>query len=85
MVGGHRNVEIQTPTSTIIDGGTKEQLLAVGYVRSYFKTVVFHIFALLCLGLPYVLTYWHNVFGIRWCYVRCPISEAQALVLKVFL
>ena len=71
--------------STIIDAGSKEQLLAVGYHRSYLKTIFFHIISILCLGFPYVLTYWHNVFSIRWQYVQCSISEAQVLVLEVII
>lgn len=84
MVVEYSNLEIQQPNSLIIDGGSKEQLVIIGYARSYLKTLAFHCVALLCLGLPYVLTHWHNVFGIRWCYVRCPIDSAQVLVLKVF-
>lgn len=76
------NLNIKS-SSTVIDDGTKEQLKAVGYSRSYLKTFFFHCVAIICVGIPYVLIYWHNVFGVRWQYVQCPIDEAQVLVLEV--
>ncbi|KZS08802.1 putative Cation-transporting ATPase 13A2 [Daphnia magna] len=84
MIGdtkGYMKLNVK-PSSTVIGDGSKEQLIAVGYTRSYIKTFIFHCIALLCIGLPYVLVYWHNVFGIRWQYVRCPIDESQVLVLE---
>ena len=68
---------------TLIDANSKEQLLAIGYRQNYLKTVVFHCASLLCLGLPYVLAYWHKVFSIRWQYSFCSISNAQVLILEV--
>ncbi len=68
---------------TIINKGTKEQLLALGHKRSYLKTVLFHLFSILCFGFPYVLMYWNKVFGIHWQYVQCGVKEAQVLVLEV--
>lgn len=84
MVGGYINLNIK-PNSTVIGDGSKDKLVAVGYTRSYMKTFIFHCLAILCMGLPYVLTYWHNVFGIRWQYIQCPIDESQVLVLEVRL
>ena len=69
--------------SMLIDEGSKEQLIATAYERSYFKTALFHCIAILCFGLPYVLVYWHDVFGILWQCVQCPISQAQILILQV--
>ena len=82
MVGAYLNTK---PNSTVIGDGSKEQLTAIGYTRSYLKTFVFHCISILCMGFPYVLIYWHDVFGIQWQYVQCPISEAQALILEVRL
>ena len=82
MVGAYTNLNIK-PNSTVIDDGSKEQLTAYGYTRSYLKTFVFHLIAIICIGIPYVLIYWHDVFGIRWQYIQCPIDEAQVLVLEV--
>ncbi len=82
MVGAYMNLNIK-PNSTVIDDGSKEQLTAVGYTRSYLKTFVFHLIAIIFVGLPYVLIYWHDVFGVRWQFVQCPIDEAQVLVLEV--
>ena len=81
MVGvNYRNAQIR---SMLIDEGSKEQLRATGYRRSFLKTALFHCVALLLVGFPYVLVYWHDVFGILWQYVQCPISAAQVLILEV--
>lgn len=82
MVGAYLNLNSK-PNSTVIGDGSKEQLTAVGYVRSYLKTFFFHFIAIICLGIPYVLVYYHDVFGVRWQYVQSSIDEAQVLVLEV--
>lgn len=71
------------PSQIIIDEDSKEQLIAVGYSRSYLKTFLFHLIALACFGLPYVLTYWHDVFRVQWQCFRCSVEEAKVLVLEV--
>lgn len=83
MVVAYRKLENE-PSQIIIDEDSKEQLIAVGYARSYVKTFFFHLVALALFGLPYVLTYWHDVFRVRWQYVQCPVAEAEVLVLEVF-
>jgi len=69
--------------SMLIDKGSREQLIASGYKRSILRTILFHLVAILCLGLPYVLVYWHDVFGIQWQYIQCSISLAEVLILEV--
>jgi hypothetical protein len=61
----------------------EERLTCYGYKASYCKRFIFHIFAVLFAGIPYMFLHWYCQYVAYTKYSKCSLEEAQILLIQV--
>jgi hypothetical protein len=61
----------------------EERLTCYGYKRNCCKSFIFHLFAILFAGIPYMLLHWYCQYAAYTKYSKCSLGEAQILLIKV--
>jgi Na+(H+)/acetate symporter ActP len=61
----------------------EERLKCYGYKTSCCKGFIFHLFAILFAGIPYILLRWYCQYVAYAKYSRCSLEEAQILLIQV--
>lgn len=61
----------------------EERLTCYGFRTSYCKQFVFHAFAVLFAGIPYMLLHWYCQYAAYIKYSKCSLEEAHILLIQV--
>lgn len=65
----------------LLQPGTEEELVVFGYRSSPCRTALYHLLALLTLGVLYLVTYWRPEWKVSWTTRKCDLAEADCLIL----
>ena len=71
-IGDEHNQEIES----------EENIICYGYKTSILKNVIFNIFAVSLLGIPYLILHWYCQYAAFVKYNRCSLEEAEVLLIK---
>ncbi|XP_021926839.1 probable cation-transporting ATPase 13A3 isoform X2 [Zootermopsis nevadensis] len=63
---------------------SEERLTCYGFRTSYCKQFVFHAFAVLFAGIPYMLLHWYCQYAAYIKYSKCSLEEAHILLIQDF-
>jgi hypothetical protein len=61
----------------------EEGLTCYGYKTSYCKQFIFHVFAVLFAGIPYLFLHWYCQYVAYTKYLKCSLEEADILLIQV--